>query len=142
MRSLADALGSVTGGRDRLVFVNNGFVNGDIQQVINQVAEPAHQRGVTVSILSSEADLSRTCRSTLQGTSSCIAAAVFYSSPTEGPWGQWNYSIRTDGSLGSRINTQKSNTAQEIYLLPFQHAIDWAIASVNSSSNDNLPDEV
>lgn len=143
MQSLTSALGSVGGGRDKLVFVNNGFIDGDIQRVIDQVAEPARQHGDQVVTLTSDSDLRDTCRTTLRGTSSCIAATVFYSSPNEGPGGIWNYSIRADGSLGDRINTEKSSNAQEIYLLPLQHSIDRAIIQTNGSvDNGSIPDEV
>lgn len=142
VRSLSDALGSVTGGRDKLVFVNNGFTNGNIQKVIDQVADPARRHGDKVLIISSETDLQETCRTTLRGTSSCIAAAVFHSSPTEGPGGLWNYSIRADGSLGSKIDTEKSNNDQQIYILPFQHAIDRAIAQTNGSGDNDVPSQV
>ncbi|KAJ6002156.1 hypothetical protein N7522_007383 [Penicillium canescens] len=143
VRSLTSALGAVGGGRDRLVFVNNGFIDGDIQRVIDQVAEPARQHGDQVVTLTSESDLRDTCRTTLRGTSSCIAAAVFYSSPNEGLGGIWNYSIRADGSLGDRINTETSTNAQEIYLLPLQHSIDRAIIQTNGSvDNGSIPDEI
>ncbi|KAJ5317694.1 hypothetical protein N7508_002202 [Penicillium antarcticum] len=143
VRSLTSALESVSGGRDKLVFVDNGFTGGDIQRVIDQVAEPARQNGDQVVALTSESDLRETCRTTLRGTSSCIAAAVFYSSPNEGPGGTWNYSIRADGSLGDRINTEKNTNAQEIYLLPLQHSIDRAIIQSDSSVDSNgIPDEV
>ncbi|KAJ5775505.1 uncharacterized protein N7511_000516 [Penicillium nucicola] len=143
VRSLNSAFGSVGGGRDKLVFVNNGFTDGDIQRVIDQVAEPARLNGDHVVTLTSESDLRNTCRTTLRGTSSCIAAAVFYSSPNEGPDGIWNYSIRADGSLGDRINVRKTTNAQEIYLLPLQHSIDRTIISVERSVTDkSIPDEV
>ena len=143
MRALGDALSAVGGGRDKLVFVNSGYSNGDIQKVIDRVAAPAHQYGDEVIILSEESDLRDTCRTTLRGTSSCVAAAVFYSSPAEGPGGIWNYSIRADGSLGVKINIEKANNDQEIYLLPFQHSIDWAIAENNSTLDQNaLPGQV
>jgi hypothetical protein len=136
-------LGSVGEGRDKLVFVNNGFIDGDIQRVIDQVAEPARQHGDKVVTLTSESDLRDTCRTTLRGTSSCIAATVFYSSPNEGLGGIWNYSIRADGSLGDRINTETSTNAQEIYLLPLQHSIDRAIIQTNGAvDNGSIPDEV
>lgn len=94
-------------------------------------------------MLSSKSELRDTCRTSLRGVSRCIAAAVFYSSPTEGSGGRWNYSIRTDGALGSRINVDSKTNDQEIYLLPFQHSIDWAIANVNSSVHqDSLPKEI
>ncbi|KAJ5182551.1 hypothetical protein N7492_000167 [Penicillium capsulatum] len=141
VRSLGNALGSVAGGRDKLVFVNNGFALGDIQKVIDHVADPARRHGETVLTISSETELQETCRTTLRGTSSCIAAAVFYSSPTEGPGGRWNYSIRADGSLGDKIDTEKNNNDQQIYILPFQHAIDRAIAQTNGSEN-GIPDQI
>lgn len=133
----------MTGSRDKVVFVNNGFVGGDIERVIAQVAEPVKARGEKVEILSSESELRDVCRSTLRGVSSCIAAAVFYSSPNEGPGARWNYSLRVDGALGARIDTKKNSNDQEIYVLPFQHSIDWAIANVNTTVNQNaLPNEV
>jgi hypothetical protein len=96
-----------------------------------------------VHILSSEDGLRELCRTSLRGVSSCIAAAIFYSSPTEGPNGYWNYSIRTDGSLGVGIKVNRNDNDQETYLLPFQHSIDWAIAQVNSTNNGGaLPSHV
>lgn len=55
----------------------------------------------------------------------------------------WNYSIRTDAALGSGIDVETHDNDQEVYLLPFQHSIDWAIAQVNGSDGqDALPEEV
>jgi ATP-binding cassette subfamily A (ABC1) protein 3 len=144
LRSFSHALDLVTGGRHKLVFVHNGLVGGDIEQVINQVSQPARSRGdVQVHRLSSESELRDVCPSSLRGVSPCIAAAVFYSSPTEGSGGGWNYSIRTDAALGSSINVDINTNDQEIYLLPFQHSIDWSIARVNASVDyDALPDKV
>ncbi|KAJ5089118.1 hypothetical protein N7532_007802, partial [Penicillium argentinense] len=143
VRSLTDSLSAVSGGRDKLVFVNSGFDSGDIQKVIDEVSAPVRAHGDTVITLTSEDELRETCRTTLRGTSSCIAAAVFYSSSNEGPGGMWNYSIRADGSLGSKIDTHKSNNDQEIYLVPFQHAIDWAIAGVNATADEgSLPNKI
>lgn len=143
LQSFGDALDLVNGGRDRLVFVNNGFVGGHIEQAISKVSQPAKEHGDEVHVLSSEHELRNICRSSLRGVSPCIAAAVFYSSPTEGSGGRWNYSIRADGALGSQIDVNSNTNDQEVYLLPFQHSIDWAIANVNSSIDQNaLPDEV
>jgi ABC-type multidrug transport system ATPase subunit len=67
----------------------------------------------------------------------CFGAAVFYSSPTEG--GIWNYTLRGDAALGlTTINVNVHSNDAEIYMLPLQHAIDAAIASVNSSGT-SLP---
>ncbi|PKX97213.1 putative ABC transporter [Aspergillus novofumigatus IBT 16806] len=143
LRSLGAALGAVSGSRDKLVFVHNGLTGGDVEQVINRVADPARASAKQVHILSSEDELRELCRTSLRGVSSCIAAAIFYSSPSEGPNGYWNYSIRTDGSLGVGIKVNRNDNDQEIYLLPFQHSIDWAIAQVNSTNNGNaLPSHV
>lgn len=126
-----------------MVFVHNGLTGGDVEQVINRVADPARASAKQVHILSSEDELRELCRTSLRGVSSCIAAAIFYSSPSEGPNGYWNYSIRTDGSLGVGIKVNRNDNDQEIYLLPFQHSIDWAIAQVNSTNNSNaLPNHV
>ncbi|KAI2793571.1 hypothetical protein POX_a00152 [Penicillium oxalicum] len=143
VRSLDNALSAVGGGRNKVVFVNNGYDGGDIQKVINQVAQPARQNGDQVIVLSAESELQQTCRTTLRGTSSCVAATVFFSSPTEGPGGIWNYSIRADGSLGVKIDTEKNDNDQEIFLLPLQHTIDWAIAQNNGSTKESgLPRQV
>lgn len=75
--------------------------------------------------------------------SRCIAAAIFYSSPTEGPQEAWNYTIRTDAVLGEGIDVDSTRNDQQIYLLPFQRSIDWAIARANSSfDSGGLPEEV
>lgn len=51
--------------------------------------------------------------------------------------------MRADGALGVQIHVDKTTNDQEIYLLPFQHSIDWAIAHTNSSIDQNaLPDKV
>ncbi len=144
VRSLADAVGTaIGGGRDTIAFVNNGFTGGDINTVINQVADQVKNEGVTVKILSQQEDLLTTCRSSIRGVSSCYGAAVFYASPTEGPGGIWNYSLRADGGLGEKIDTTNANNDQEVYALPLQHAIDFAIAGQNTSIDQSaLPSRV
>ena len=127
---MATAIG---GGRNTVAFVNNGFTGGDINTVINQVADQFNAEGVTVKILPRSEDLITTCRSSLRGVSSCYGAAVFYSSPTEGPGGLWNYSLRADGALGESIDITDASNDPEVYTLPLQHAIDWAIARQNAT---------
>ncbi|KAE8385826.1 hypothetical protein BDV23DRAFT_187897 [Aspergillus alliaceus] len=143
VRALSNALDFVTGGRDKLVFVHNGLIGGPIEKVIDSVTESIRPDQDQVYRLSSDKELRELCRTSLSGESKCIAAVVFYSSPTEGPYGVWNYSIRTDASLGAGINVDSNKNDQEIYLLPLQHSIDWAIAQANASTNQNaLPDEI
>lgn len=126
-----------------MVFVNNGFIDGDIQSIIDEVARPIRDSGKQVEILNQEDELLTICRNTLRGTSSCIAAAVFFSSPNEGTSGTWNYSIRADGALQSKIVTDSDENDVEIYTLPLQHAIDFTIARLNSTVDQTaLPDQV
>jgi len=143
VRSLANALNAATGGRDTVVFVNNGFTGGDIEGVIQQVAQPAGAEGKIVKVLSNEADLQTVCRNSLRGVSTCFAAAVFYASPTEGNGGIWNYTIRADGALGLKIDTTNAKNDAEVYAIPLQHAIDFTIASLNTTIDRSaLPNQV
>ena len=144
VRSLVNGIDGATGGRKTLALVNGGFTGGDIDKVIAQVAAPVQAAGNDVQFLNQETDLLTTCRSSLKGVSACYGAAVFYSSPTEGPGGYWNYTIRVDGSLGGgKINVGKSSNDAEVYILPIQHAVDFTIASLNTSINQAaLPTQV
>ncbi|KAL8711465.1 MAG: hypothetical protein Q9220_004123 [cf. Caloplaca sp. 1 TL-2023] len=143
LRSLGDALSASGGGRDTVVLVNNGFVGGNIEGVISQVAETTRAAGKIVHITSNENDLLDFCRSSLRGVSHCYAAAVFYASPSEGPGGMWNYSLRADGGLGTKIDVTDTKNDAEIYPLLFQHAIDFTIASLNTTVDQSaLPSQV
>jgi ATP-binding cassette subfamily A (ABC1) protein 3 len=133
----------VSGGRDKLIFVNNGFTGGNIERVINQVSNSVQNSGKQIEVLSQEEELLTQCRNSIRGTSNCIGAAVFFSSPDEGPAGKWNYTIRADGALESKIVTHSNTNDVEIYTLPLQHAIDFAIAGLNGSVDTaSLPSEV
>ena len=143
VRSLTDALNAAGGGRNRVVLVNSGFTGGDIETVIQDVATTVKASGKDVEIVSDENDLLTLCRSTLRGISTCYGAAVFYASPTEGPGGMWNYSLRADGGLGIKIYVTETNNDVEIYPLPLQHAIDFSIASHNTTIDQSaLPNQV
>ena len=113
--------------------MDNGFTGGDIEKVIGLVSSPAQADGKTIQILAQEEDLLTTCRNSLRGVSTCIAGVVFWSSPTEGPGGIWNYTLRADGDLGTEIDVTKHSNDQEIYAIPLQHAVDFAIASLNGT---------
>ena len=143
VRSLPDALSLSGGGRNTVALVNNGFIGGDIGRVIDSVANSVWAAGKDAQILDAETDLLTTCRSSIRGVSTCFGAAVFYGSPTEGLGGMWNYSLRADGGLGSKIDVGSNHNDAEIYVLPLQHAIDFTIASQNTSINqDALPSQV
>ena len=137
IRTLQNAFDAALGGRDILALVNNGFEYGDIANVINQIAATARADGKDVQVLSQEDDLLSTCKSSLKGASPCVGAVVFFSSPTEGPGGVWNYTLRADGALGSKIDVTSKSNDQEIYVLPLQHAVDFMIASTNSTVDQN-----
>ena len=131
--SLQEVL-ALNSGRDILALVNNGFSGGDIDRVLTQIGNIGTSAGKNVQFLGEEDDLLIPCRSTLRGTTNCFAALVFYSSPTEGPGGLWNYTLRVDGSLGAVINTKVNNNDQETFILPLQHAVDYAIAGIDSKN--------
>ncbi|KAI9889210.1 MAG: hypothetical protein M1814_005726 [Vezdaea aestivalis] len=132
--SLGAALGSASGERHTLALVHNGFLSGEIESVIDSVASTVRAEGKTVRILSKEDELLETCRSTLRGVSTCFAAAVFFSSPSEGEGQIWNYTLRADGALGRGIKVDKQNNDAQIYAIPLQRAIDSSIASQKNQS--------
>jgi len=75
IRSLAEGAAAAGGGRDKLVFVNNGFVGGDIEGVITAVTNPLTS-GTEIVRLTHEEELLTECRNTILGTSSC-SVSVF-----------------------------------------------------------------
>ncbi|KAF9875972.1 ABC transporter [Colletotrichum karsti] len=151
IRSLPDALSAATSaGRETVVFVNNGLSGGDIDRVIDSLAQSVESAGKKALRRSSTADLGTDCRSNLRGVSTCYGAVVFQSSPTEGTADYWNYTLRSDGALRSIvIDVDSDSNDAQIYLLPLQRAVDAAIASVAGSSTGTsqvqqgpLPDTV
>ncbi|TKA83060.1 hypothetical protein B0A55_00924 [Friedmanniomyces simplex] len=139
LRSLGDAVAASAGGRNTVVFVNNGYTNGDIANVIHQVSQPIQAQGKTVQVLENNSDLLTICPSSIRGVTPCFGAVEFLSSPSEGTAGVWNYTMRADGSFGGRIYVNAHDNDAEIYVIPLQHAIDSAIAGLNGTT---LPDNV
>lgn len=133
--SLSDAMQVAKGGRDTLVFVNSFSAGGDIDRVINLVAQPIRAVGKSVIVLNKTTDLLPTCPSSLQGTTKCFGAVVFNSSPKEGSGGIWNYTLRADASFGVNIDVAKTTNDPEVYHLPLQRAVDAAIATANSTGD-------
>ena len=120
--------------------MNNGHTGGDIENVINDVKSQVGSFGGTIQVVARESDLLSVCRNSIRGTSQCIAGTVFYSSPSEGPDGLWNYSLRADAALQSKILTDSTKNDAEIYLLPLQHAIDRAITGLGDGTE--IPDTI
>ncbi|KAL8640229.1 MAG: hypothetical protein Q9228_002821, partial [Teloschistes exilis] len=128
--SLSDAVARSSGGRNVIAFVDNGLTNGDVSAIIEDVATPFRKAGKSVHILAQESDLLNTCPSSHKGTTTCFGAVVFHSSPTQPvTGGVWNYTIRSDTSLGGLFDVTSSSNDAQIYLIPLQRAIDLAIAS-------------
>jgi hypothetical protein len=53
----------------------------------------------------------------------------------KGGTGFWNYTLRADAAFGTNIDIGKSTNDVEIYQIPLQHAVDAAIATVNSTGD-------
>ncbi|KAI1106585.1 P-loop containing nucleoside triphosphate hydrolase protein [Jackrogersella minutella] len=117
--------------RNTVAFVNNGFTGGDIDLVIHTLSDTVTRAGKNPSKLSQISELSTVCRSTLRGVSPCYGAVIFYSSPHEGQGGIWNYTLRADGSLGSKIDTTRDDNSGQVYSLPLQRAVDAAISGLS-----------
>ncbi|KAI1271564.1 hypothetical protein F5Y07DRAFT_341741 [Xylaria sp. FL0933] len=144
VRSLPDALHrAASDGRNRVVFVNSGLAGGDIDQVIDTLVDQVNNAGKEAVKLSQVSDLTTECRSTLRGSSTCYGAVVFNASPNEGNGGIWNYTLRADGALGSKIFADRDDNDSEVYTLPLQRAVDAAIAKLGASNDGSsraLPD--
>lgn len=141
IRSFPDALSAAQGGRDKVVFVNNGHTGGDIQDVIAQLSTQVRDAGLQAVTIQQDVQLLSTCESSLRGASTCYGAVSFLSSPSQGQGESWNYTIRSDGALGEEIYVGQDDNDVQIYILPFQRAIDQAIASVEGSAAIPATDE-
>lgn len=140
IRSLDNALGAAQ-GRDTVVFVNNGHRGGQIEQVIDSLSSVVKGAGKKVEIAETDTELFTLCPNSLRGVSTCYGAASFHASPTEGNSSAWNYTLRADGNFGQRIFVNRHDNDAEIYILPFQLAIDTAIASLNQTLMPSAVDE-
>lgn len=134
IRSFPNALEAATGGRDKVVFVNNGYTGGEIENVIGQLSNQVRDAGLQAITIEDEIQLLTTCPSSLRGVSTCYGAVVFHSSPSEGNAQSWNYTMRADGVLGTQIFVDQNDNDIQIYILPFQRAIDETIAGLNTSA--------
>ena len=141
IRTLEAGIQAAESGKNLVAFVNNGLAGGDIDRVINAVASSASS--ANVARLTDESELLDVCKSSLRGATNCYGAVVFQSSPTEGSGGIWNYTLRADGAFGTKIFVDKDTNDVEVYLLPLQRAVDYAIASVNTTIDQTaLPSTV
>lgn len=133
IRSLQNGLAAAAStDRNTVAFVNNGLIGGQIDFVIETLSDTVAAAGKNASRLTEISDLSYACRSSLRGVSPCYGAVIFYSSPTEGEGGIWNYTLRADGALGSKIDTTRDDNSGEVYSLPLQRAVDTAISGLST----------
>jgi len=130
---LEQAVDTSGGGRNTIVFVDNGFKHGAIANVINNVASFLPSSDKTIIVTSDESSLQSTCRSSVRGVTPCYGAVIFHSSPHEGLGGIWNYTMKSDWELGTQINVDSSRNDAEVFAIPLQHTIDFAIANLNTT---------
>lgn len=116
------------GGRNRVVFVNEGNTGGQIDTLIERLAIQLAEAGAEVHRISDEDELFDLCPSTLTGLSPCYGAVSFQSSPTEG--GVWAYTARADFGLGLSPYVNSADNDAQVFVLPFVHAIDSEIAAL------------
>ena len=63
IRSFPNALSAATGGRDKVVFVDNGYTGGDIEQVIAQLSTQVRDAGLQPITIQQDVHLLSTCES-------------------------------------------------------------------------------
>ncbi|CAK7568047.1 MAG: hypothetical protein SEPTF4163_006026 [Sporothrix epigloea] len=134
--TLSDALAdAAVTGRHTVAFYNGGLAGGAIDAVIDTIAAQVESAGSIAVRLANDSQIDTVCHSSLRGVTNCYGAVFFVASPDEGSGGIWKYNVRLDGSLGAgRINVDKNTNDGEVYMLPFQHAIDSAIVSQQTGS--------
>ncbi|OHE99923.1 ABC transporter [Colletotrichum orchidophilum] len=139
IRSLRDGLAASGGSRDTVVLVNSNLSGGDIDRAIATISAQVSAAGKNATTITNSSDLGSICRSSFRATTSCYGAVVFHSSPTEGNGGLWNYTLRGDGAFGSSFKVKNHDSDIQVYTLPLQHAVDSAIASMNSTDANPSP---
>lgn len=132
---LSVALPLASPSRDTLAFVHGNLTGGPISAVIDALAATSRRAGKKIRLLSSEDELPGVCKSSGLSSSNCYAAVIFHTSydePVAG--GVWNYTIKTDASLGLLQDVTSTVNDAQVYLLPLQLAIDQAIATVTPNA--------
>ncbi|KFA75696.1 hypothetical protein S40288_06146 [Stachybotrys chartarum IBT 40288] len=144
VRTLNEALSrSSNAGRDKVVLVNNGFSGGDIDRVLDRLADQISDADATIEVVRTETqqDLPRECGSSLRGVTTCYGAVVMLGSPNEGESGLWNYTVVSDAAFAQsalRIDVERTNNPEQTYIMPLQTAINTIIIQLNDSSADPL----
>ncbi|KAF2471432.1 P-loop containing nucleoside triphosphate hydrolase protein [Lindgomyces ingoldianus] len=140
IRSLKDGL-EASSGHNVVGFVDNGMTGGAVSSVIDSLSRTVRDSGRIARVYKNTKDMSKDCASNVKGVSPCYGAVVFLSSPDEGSAssdkGVWNYTILGDDrASGSKfVNVKNDKNGPEVYLLPFQRAVDMEIISRSTSNN-------
>ena len=140
VKSLGDALSETGSTRPKVVIVNNGFTDGDIGSVIDQLSTTIGKSGKELHVVENATDLDLLCPSSNAGVSDCFGAVSFLGSPDHGESKQWNYTLYADNALGGLLSVVSTNNDVQVYMLPFQQAIDSAIALTHGGSG--LPENI
>lgn len=141
IHSFSDALHTTGDARPKVIIINNGFADGDVGTVVDQLSSIIRDSGKELHVVSDKSQLQPLCPSSNAGISSCYGAVEFHGSPDHGPPGQlWNYTLYGDGGFGSSVDVRSSNNDVQLYSIPFQHAIDSAIATTHGGTE--LPQNV
>lgn len=121
---------------------------GAVSSVIDSLSRTINEAGKTPRLYKDSKELVKDCASNTKGSSPCFGAVIFWSSPSEGSndsvKGVWNYTLRGDSSVDSGfVDVTKNENGPDVYLLPFQRAIDIEIISRSKSDNTTaLPSTV
>lgn len=142
VKKLIDEVGGM-----RLILINNGLT-GDVEKVIDAISKPLIAAGRDVRIMEDDSELGKICKQSLRGASECYSIAAFHSSPEnpnpslgKGKGAAWNYTLRADSSLGTRISVLNHKNDIQTRVFPLQHALDFAIAKVTNDEEPEVPEE-
>lgn len=113
--------------RPRVVVIDNGFNAGDVGEVIGRLSDAVKDAGKDLHVVRDTSSLISICPSSNAGVSECYGAVEFLSSPGHGPSDTWNYTIYGDEALGKGVSVTPEHNDVQLYILPFQRAIDSAI---------------
>jgi ABC-type multidrug transport system ATPase subunit len=136
VRSFADGLAAADASRTNVVFVHNGLTGGDIENVIDTLVQQVEDAGKTAHKIGNSLDVGAICQVRFLGTTPCYAAVEFHSSPDEGEGGVWNYTLRGDQDLSKTYEVAETDNGAQIYVIPFQRAIDTEIARISAPDGE------
>ncbi|KAK5166925.1 uncharacterized protein LTR77_007654 [Saxophila tyrrhenica] len=147
--SLPEAFKAAGNGRNKFCvvasvqhddFIDHDLSGNDIHSVIEDISTTFRDAGKTVFRSSTAGSLVQHCPASSKGVTACWGALEFWSSPDKGNGAIWNYTMHTDGSMGSGLDVKSDRNPVQIYNLPLQHAVDSAIA--RAGGGPQLPDNI